>query len=135
MSTLPTHRNQPTGSAVLDRIQANVRDLIAIVRQLYPRLTTAERAHGVGHKTVLMRDANYTLTAAEMDAATWEFSGTHTATRVAILRDAGDEPYVRWATNVTGQIVTLKTKDGSANLAASSTRAVRVTSAGPAFLT
>lgn len=132
----PSHRGEQTGSALLDRLQANVRSLIFDVRAVIARVVATEDAHGVGHAAVLMRDANYTLTVDEMACATIEFSGTHTGTRVATLRDAtSDTAYVRWFTNATGQIVTVRTKDGTANIASAATRCIRVTGAGPAFLT
>lgn len=39
---VPSHRNEHTGNPVIDRIQGNVRDLIAFVRRLGERVTALE---------------------------------------------------------------------------------------------
>lgn len=138
MADLPTHRNEYTGSAVLDRIQSNVRALLEYVRVWVPALA---RANGVGLARVHLTAANYTgytLTAAEAACSVIRLEGDIPAAGRIILPSADDATgYVRWIVNVTGGgfAVTVATAEGSASLATATTRAFSLSADGPAYLT
>lgn len=132
--TEPTHRNEQTGDAGLDRIQGNVRTLVASVRDLIERV---ERAHGIGVSRVVMRDETYRMKPAELRASVWIFTGTVTAERVVLIPDATDATgYERWIDNQTGQDLRFKNRTGDmlATSAAGTTKLV-VSSDGPVAFT
>jgi hypothetical protein len=126
---LPTHRSEHTGNAGADRVQDNVRDLIGKVNNL---LLGIARTHGVGLKRVPLRDADYHLTSGDMEGAFVVFTGLLTATREVFVPRATDaNSYGRWFYNFTGQTLTFRNADGSANVGSNSVRLIVVSADGP----
>lgn len=107
----PTHRSEATGNVGLDRIQNNVRDLVARVNIL---LLALAQTHGVGLRRVQMQDATYTLTSGDLEGAFIVIAGPLTAGRnVVVPRAADGKAYGRWFQNQTGQTLTFVNADGS----------------------
>ena len=107
----PSHRSEQTGNPGMDRIQGNVRDLIAEVRQFIAELT---RAHGIGVRRIIMKDAPYRLTSKDLTASVLIIDGPLTAQRDVIVPRATDlTAYQRWFDNVTGQDLRIINEDGS----------------------
>jgi hypothetical protein len=134
----PAHRGEQTGDPALDRIQNNVRALIEYLKRLAASLTSLEsdfhRTYGAGIVRIPMNNADLTLLAddARFLYGQLVLTGAHTATRTLVLPDATDATaYHRWLVNQTGQIVTVKTKDGSFNLPNGAHYAVWVSVSGP----
>lgn len=141
----PAHRQEFTGDASRDRVQENVRALFAFVRDratalvaAVARIAALETAHGVGILRIPLADANAKLTAAQMAALQWVFTGALSAPRTLTIDDATDvKAYARWATNLTtgGFALTLATSAGSYALANGATKALIVSASGPAAVT
>jgi len=134
----PTHRNEASGNALLDRIQANVRDLIAFSKTLLARVATLEVAHGHGVANVAMANRDYALTVSELAADVIRLTSTHTATRVLTVPGASDaNAYTRWIVNLTGQSVTVSSTTGgtTATVSSSTSEKVLVYGSGVSTLT
>lgn len=114
--TEPTHRSEQTGDASLDRIQGNVRTLVATVKEHIERV---ERAHGIGVRRIIMKDEAYRVTPIDFRAAVWIFDGTLTTERPILVPDATDATgYERWVENQTGQDIRFTNKAGNVLLTA-----------------
>jgi uncharacterized membrane protein YidH (DUF202 family) len=116
VANTPPHQSEQTGNAGLDRIQNNVRNLIAWVRT---QLLRSIHAHGVGLTRIHMRDANYTATSADIAGAFIVIDGPLTAARsITVPRASDSGAYGRWVKNSTGQNLTFLNADGSTTLTA-----------------
>lgn len=119
-----SHRSEHTGNVGLDRIQENVRALVAKVRAIVSALELI----GLGSVDVAMGDRDYTLTAEEAANVHINLVDAHTAVRVLKLPNAPRKglSYVRWISNNTtgGFAVTVSTtKGGTTTLNSLTTRA------------
>jgi hypothetical protein len=122
-----THRTEHTGNAVLDRIQANVRDAVVRVRDLVVDLMYV----GLGSVDVAMGDRDYQLTAAEAANLHIALVDTHSAVHVLKIPNAPrkGKSFIRWISNTTagGQAVTVSSPaGGSVTVANATTVAVLV---------
>jgi hypothetical protein len=123
------HRGEHTGSAGLDRQQENVRALAGYTQRM---LESIGRTHGIGLRRVRMQDKAYTMTPADMEGAFVVFSGSLTATREVLIPRATDaSAYGRWFYNFTGQTLTFRNPDGSANVVSLARRLIVVSADGP----
>jgi hypothetical protein len=123
------HRGEHTGSAGLDRQQENVRALASYTQRM---LESLGRTHGIGLRRVRMQDKAYTMTPDDMEGAFVVFSGTLTATREVLIPRATDaSAYGRWFYNFTGQTLTFRNPDGSANIVSLARRLIVVSADGP----
>lgn len=130
----PGHRQEQTGSSSLDRIQANVRDLISFAKQLLVRVVRTERTFGYGIVRASLLDVSRDLTAEEFAAGQVVFLGTLTAARtVTIPRATDPTAYFRWFYNGTsgGFNVTIQNQDGSLALVPATQYGVWVSGSGP----
>jgi len=128
-------RAEHTGNAAVDRIQAAIRALASLTSSA---VAVLRRNHGTGVSRIVMQDAARTLSPAEAACARIALTGTLSAARVLVFPDATDATaYTRWVTNTTtgGFALTITTGQGTASLAASSTRCIEFSGSGPAFLT
>jgi hypothetical protein len=123
------HRSEHTGDAGLDRQQNNVRALAGHTQRLQEAIA---RTHGVGLRRVRMQDKAYTMTPDDMEGAFVVFSGSLTATREVLIPRATDaSAYGRWFYNFTGQTLTFRNPDGSANIVSLARRLIVVSADGP----
>lgn len=128
-----THRPEYTGNAGLDRIQANVRDLIATLNVAITRILALEGARGVGVARVVMANTDYALSPAELAAHSVILTGAHTAARTLTLEQATDaKGYVRWISNLTtgGFAITVTSGSNTVSIANGVTKAVLVSGTG-----
>jgi hypothetical protein len=114
MSGPPTHKSEQTGNPMLDRIQANVRDLVQFTKTLLARVATLELGGGLPrYAQIPCPDEDFVL-GDEARAAVWYFTGTLSAGRtVTIPRPAESNAYSRLAYNATNHNLTLRTEDGT----------------------
>lgn len=119
MKTLPAHRSEQTGNSGLDRIQENVRDLIAFVRSLASRLANT---HGTGEFSNIVLRGSRAITATEFAGHAWIFEGKLTAdARLSVPSATRNASWTRLVYNNTvgGFNVTLTTPEGALNVPAS----------------
>lgn len=121
MPDVPTHRSEQTGNSALDRIQNNVRDLVAFTKQLLARVVGLENGHGKGQVAVIpIADKDIEITPEQFACAFWVFTGTLAATRhVLVPRGTAKVAWARLAKNDTsgGFSVQLDNDDGFVVLA------------------
>ena len=127
MAGSPTHRSEATGNAALDRIQNNVRDLIAFTKTLVARVVRSELQHGTATmaRIDLTGKTSYTLTDAQSACGYWLFTGTLAAgCTVRVPRATGTTVYERQAYHAAaGAFNITVTNDDGAILLTPATRA------------
>lgn len=139
MAREATHQSEHTGNAGLDRVQNNVRELIAYVKILAARVLRLETTWGNGAKRVTLSNASYTIETSDTWYAWYCFDGTLTAGRTITwpLQSTDATTHIRWVTNATtgGFALTIRSPHGTTTVNASTTRAIVFASTGPAPLT
>lgn len=124
----PSHRSEQTGTPALDRIQNNVRELIAFAKQLLARVVGLEASHGTSAvATIPINDKDVTLTAAQFACGFWRFTGAATAQRhVLVPRGTAAASWSRLVENrVTGGFnIQIENDDGFVSLALNDTQIV-----------
>ena len=122
MAGTPTHRSEATGNAALDRIQNNVRDLIAFTKTLVARVVRSEPQHGTATmaRIDLTGKTSYTLTDAQSACRYWLLVGALAADcTVRIPRGTDAAVYERLVYHAAsgGFNITVTNDDGSILLA------------------
>lgn len=131
----PPTNKQYSGNPILDRIQDNIRELVARVKFILSVLDTV----GVGSKDIELPDRDYAMTIDEAASAHWSFTGPLTAGRRVIVPSAPSRArsFIRWITNTTGQTLTFVVAgtNSTANVNTATTRAAIVKNNSIATLT
>lgn len=134
-----THRNEYTGSAPLDRIQANVRDLTTQLNEALARLSVLERTMGTGVVSIGIADIDRVLSGTEFKNSVFIVTGAQTSARKITLPSATSATaYQRWFVNATtgGFGLTISTGSGATvSIPNGSTKCVEATASGARLLT
>lgn len=134
-----THRNEFTGQAGLDRIQASIRELTAQLNVALRRLDVLERTTGVGVVEVAIANLDRTLSDSDFSKSVFIVTGPQTTARKLTLPSATDATgYQRWIVNATtgGFGLTVGTGNGTnVTVASGATKCVEVAASGARLLT